>query len=440
MSPKDYRSTPLLVILLVLGALCAEANCRVETKTIQMTKLSRSPFSTFLFKTVGTKSTTASFSFKPSINSDVDILDLTLGVYRGKDYKKVYEDDNRSCLEKRENGWMVHNVPINLRTAGSVMINIEFDYRHLAKNEDTSLIYFVLFDCDELVRRRTNSDWKLTITMDSPEQGSNNYLTKFDQGVAIVKLICLVLIFGFFGLYFRHIKREFYNEYSDTNYAFLMIVFGIAFKLSALLIDILEIVLVSNTGEDSPVINFFGKATELLSSYLVMLLIMFLAHGWTVTFRKIDEMELFLPMSIALGILKLILVGLGRLVKQDQDHFHAFDGWVGFVLCLFNFGMLAYYFFLIWQHQGEYLKDKRRRRFFNLLSLIAVVYLLTFPLAYYFSYVMDEWKRHSVIEIFNTIGQLISMFAMAWLLTARGKYSDIADFNFGLPSTAKHDE
>lgn len=429
----------MMAAILLLWSLCGIADCRVESKTLQMNKFARSPFSTFLFKTSGTGLTTASFAFKPSITADVDIIDLTLGVFKIKDYKRIFEDESKSCAEKKGSGWMIHSVPINLRTGATVMVNIDFHYRGLSQGAITETIYFVLYDCNEEVRRKTNSDWKLAVTMDAPEQG-NSYLIEIEKVTAIFKIICLVLVALFFALYFVQIKREFYNEYSDTNYAFLVIVFSIAFKLTALLIDALEIAVISNTGEDSPVINFFAKAIELLSSYLAMLLIMFLAQGWTVTFRKIDEMELFLPMSIALGILKLILVGLGRLVKQDQDHFHAFDGLVGLIMCLFNIAMLGYYFFLIWQNKSEFLKDKRRRRFYNLLSIIAVAYLLTFPVAYMVSYSCDDWKRNSMIEIFNTIGQLSSMFVLAWLLTARGKYSDIADFNFGLPVSAMHAE
>ena len=46
---------------------------------------------------------------------------------------------------------------------------------------------------------------------------------------------------GFVAKYYSTVKREFLNEYSDTNYAFLVVFYGFGFKLVSVLIDIIEL-------------------------------------------------------------------------------------------------------------------------------------------------------------------------------------------------------
>ena len=316
-------------------------------------------------------------------------------------------------------------------------IHLDFENYHIlgTRNE---LIFFYIMDCDNNVSRSTPSGWKLYVTFDIPEK--DGYLNLGEWYVYWFKILGMITLIVFFSFYYKPILREFSNEYSDTNYAFLIVTFGIIFRLVSIIIDLVELHVLSSYGEESPVIHFFAKAFEVLSGYLVLLTMLFIAHGWTITFSKIEDMELFLPLSIALGVLKLILVGMGRLVKLDQHHFHAFDGFVGMIMCFFNVTMLLYYFYQIYQLRDSIKNHKKVNKFYTVLSLVVIWYLGTFPVAYVTAYLLDDWKRAAVIELVNTVGQLVGSLALAWLLTAKGRYTDIADFNLGLPSSLKRQD
>jgi Rhodopsin-like GPCR transmembrane domain len=427
------------ILIILLSGFLMQIQCKYLTKSVQMSKFSRSPHSVFLFKSSGKRTTRGKFQYRPSmISNNGEEFDLKLGIYNVHGFRDIYNDDSLTCQEKLDRTITIHPLRIDLNS--HLNAEVEINYLHYGIHGDrTELIHFVLFDCDENVKTKTSNDWKLTFTFDILQEG-NTYLDLGETKVYWFKIVVLLIIFGFFAKYFTSIKREFLNEYSDTNYAFLLTGTGLVFKLISVLTDIIELHVLKSTGEESPVIHFFAKAFELGASYLILLVMLFIAHGWTITFSKIDDMELFLPLSIALGILKLILVGMGRLVKLEQHHFHAFDGFVGLIICVFNVTMLAYYFYQVRQLGDVIQKQRKVRKFYTLLSLIVIIYMLTFPTAYLLSYLMDDWKRAAVIEIVNTGGQLIGSLALSWLLTAKGRYSDIADFDIGLPSTHKRQD
>lgn len=432
---KSVQLCRTLVALLFLSSLSSVTG-RFIAKTIPSSKFFRSPYHQFLFRTAGKRHTNVKFYAWPdTVSSDSQILDLRIGMYRQETFLKYYEDSQDTCSTMLNNADGISILYLDTG-AGKQLLDINLGHQNVVFDDNTENVHFVLFDCNEEIKRKTQYEWKIKIEIDVPQ--TYGYLNHAEIITYNIKLFSILIVVAILGFKFKDIKREIYSEYCDTNYAFMIIVFGVLFKLVSLLIDVLELYLLQVQGTESPVIHFFAKATEMVSSYLIMLLLLFLANGWTIFFQKLDDMELFLPISVALGVLKLIMVGLSRLVKEDQHFFHAFDGWVGFVLILFNAILFSYYAYLIFDNYERITADKKTKQFYTILSIIAIWYFCTFPASYLVTFFVDGWKRSAFIEIANTLGQLVAAFALTWLLTAKGKYADIADFNLSLPSLSKN--
>ena len=155
-----------------------------------------------------------------------------------------------------------------------------------------------------------------------------------ERYVLYVKIFALALLVALAGANFRLLANNLAAEYTETNYAFLIVVAAAGLKLVSLVMDVLETYVYSTDGYELPGLNLMSKSTDLVSGYLGQLLAVYLAAGWTIVFSHIDDMELFLPITIAVGILKVIAIGLGRLIKQEHYHYHVFDGYVGAVVSL----------------------------------------------------------------------------------------------------------
>lgn len=433
---KSGQLFKIVVLFLFLTSFNPVA-ARFLSKTIPSSKFFRAPYHMFLFKTAGKAHTNLQiYASTDHVSSEEAVLDLRIAMYTQQRFMKHYEDSNEPCSTILNYAAGIAYLNLDLQKPGKQVLNINLGDYGVVWDDNTENVHFVLFDCYEEIKRKSQYEWKLKLEIDVPQR--DGYLNHAEVITYYCKILSLLAVIGVLVWKFKDIKREIYSEYCDTNYAFMIIVFGVLFKLVSLLIDILELHLLKVEGTESPVIHFFAKATEMVSSYLVMLLILFLANGWTIFFQKLDDMELFLPISVALGVLKLIMVGLSRLVKEDQHFFHAFDGWVGFVMIIFNFVLFTYYCYLLYDNHEKILADKKIKQFYTILSVITIWYFCTFPVSFTVTYFVDSWKRSAFIEISNTVSQLISAIALTWLLTAKGKYSDIADFNLSLPSLSKN--
>jgi len=76
---------------------------------------------------------------------------------------------------------------------------------------------------------------------------------------------------------------------------------------------------------------------------MLSITLIFLAHGWTITVNSIEDFDLFLPISIMLGIFQIVIIGLGRLVDNTENFMHRYDHFVGWILVVFNVGMYIYF-------------------------------------------------------------------------------------------------
>lgn len=433
---RANRALIILELVLLLSTCVPGVSSRYLSKTVQASKFFRSPYHMFLFKAAGKRHTTVNMYIHPDlVTSEEIVLDVRVGMFRQHVYEKYIDDSNEKCITLLNYADGIKVVRLRMDTPEKQLFDMNLGYHNVVWGDNTEQVYYVFFDCEEEIKRKTQYEWRLKFEFDVPQ--TDGYLNHAEVIAYNIKVLSLLAVIGVLAYKFKHIKKEIYNEYCDTNYAFMIIVFGVLFKLVSLIIDILELHMLKVQGTESPVVHFFAKGTELLSSYLIMLLILFLANGWTIFFQKLDDMELFLPISIALGVLKLIMVGLSRLVKEDQHFFHAFDGWVGLVMIIFNTALFAYYLFLIFDNWDKIKGDKKIKQFYTILTIISIWYFCTFPATYTLTFFVDGWKRSAFIETANTLSQLISAFALTWLLTAKGKYSDIADFNLSLPNFSK---
>ena len=209
------------------------------------------------------------------------------------------------------------------------------------------MLYIVLMDCQRDVMSMANFEWRIKGVVEIEDR--NSHLMPAERYVLYFKIFGLLFLVGLFGYNFKVFSKNITAEYTETNYAFLIVVAAVALKLISIIMDIVETYIYSGDGTELPGLNLMSKSTDLVSGYLGQLLTIYLAAGWTIVFSNIDDMELFLPITIAIGILKVIILGLGRLIKIEHYHYHVFDGYVGAIISAVQSGLFIYFIFLIRQ-------------------------------------------------------------------------------------------
>jgi Rhodopsin-like GPCR transmembrane domain len=366
------------------------------------------------------------------------VLHYQLGVFTHKNYLAHVDGSDLTCREKVNKADALIDTQLNLQDDG-------YQWFHKAdlgifQPHQKGMLYFVLFDCDGEVRRSSEGDWELRVQIKLAAQGQGGHFDDSETMVFYSRIFFLLLL-GAAGAYLvPRIRRNLQSDSVEVNYAFLQVYVSLVFKVFGLLLDVLEAALTGADGEEWVVLNFLSKIIEMLGSYLSLLLVLYLGAGWTVFFNNIDDMELFLPLTIAIGLFKVIVLGIERLVKQDQHHYHVFDGIVGGGIAVLHLVFLVYYLYCVRQNYPEIQKKRSARTFYSQLTILALVYLCSFPFFYVTSLLADPIHRIAWIELGNSTAQSAAILALSYMLEIkRGGYRSIADFEFTLPTNKRID-
>ena len=119
-----------------------------------------------------------------------------------------------------------------------------------------------------------------------------------------------------------------------------------------------------------------------VSDYTIIYLIVFLGFGWTVTFNKADNMDLYVPLGIMLGFIHIILVTLNKLTDGDHEKYHMFDTIPAYIMLAFRilaFGVFVYGVIRSMVHLKP--EETKLRHYFQHLLCLGGLYLGFVPIA-----------------------------------------------------------
>jgi len=67
--------------------------------------------------------------------------------------------------------------------------------------------------------------------------------------------------------------------------------------------------------------------------------------GWYVNYTKIDELELYLPLSLMTAIIHFIIVGIGRINDDDPKKWHDYESIPGYIIVFIKIVLFIVFFY-----------------------------------------------------------------------------------------------
>ena len=170
----------------------------------------------------------------------------------------------------------------------------------------------------------------------------------FEAGQEYFLMTHCALSLMFFLFYIPLLMRfntEIKKDSVERNSLFIGIHCCIALRLIGYVLEIIDLLYFSRTGEEIGMLNFIGQCLTYGAGYGLSCFLIFVAHGWTLTFNDIDEFEFFLPVAVLIGIFKFILLGkfpksltsqgIARIDVHEPGITHRYDSAPGWFLVLF---------------------------------------------------------------------------------------------------------
>lgn len=80
------------------------------------------------------------------------------------------------------------------------------------------------------------------------------------------------------------------------------------------------------------------------SDSAIIVILLLLAYGWTVTFRNSMDFDLYVPLACMLGMVNVIMTLLNKVTDGDPDKHHMFDTIPAYIMI--GFRMLGFCIFI----------------------------------------------------------------------------------------------
>ena len=305
------------------------------------------------------------------------------------------------------------------------------------KREDAAeTLIIALTDCDKNSQNVHNIPRRSSIRIKvSFQTREGKHFEAGDEHFFLTHTVISILFILAYLPQIRPFFKEMKKSAGEANYAYLVVHSGMLLKVVSFGIEIINLAYFKLYGDDLILVNFLGQMGNYLAQYLICCLYIFIAYGWTIRVDDIDDFEFFLPVSILIGVFKIVMLAVGRVTLNDPDYHHRYDGFVGYILGTFHFCLFLYFLYGVRESLGLAKKGKEKR-FYSVWGWFGSFYFLCFPVILVVSGGLEAHWRNYFVESAKMIAEFVGILYTCWVVTARkGVYRDVASFSLQLPST-----
>ena len=362
-------------------------------------------------------------------------INLAVGIFTHSSQVKTMEDWHTPCHQKFEKSDFRMSTPINFNNEGYQYFGADLTDLFSPTSPDSKMVYLYTFDCEGQMLNIRPKDWTLRVQLKS-ETKDGTAFSRVEDSLYWYKLACFLLAASSALFYLPHFVRNSQKDAHDTNHPLNLAFVSLVLKTASLITDLGISQLEHVEGDSFPLLDFFSKSVEVAGGYFLLCLLLYLSQGWTVRFASVDEMELFLPLTVALGVFKLMVLGIERVVKSEAQHLHVMDGIVGGCVCLMDLGFLGFFLHSIKTDWAGLAKGNDGKRFYTHVVVAGMVYMLNHFVMYVICLAVDPLYRLMFIDLGCSFVACGCNLYVLWIVgdICGGVYSKISNLNYVLPS------
>mmetsp|Transcript_2924 Transcript_2924/g.2644 ORF Transcript_2924/g.2644 Transcript_2924/m.2644 type:complete len:238 (-) Transcript_2924:228-941(-) len=220
--------------------------------------------------------------------------------------------------------------------AVNITLNIPSDGRwsesfsgELGEPDVPHIWFFTIADCN--LTLGDSSKLRIELSILSGDKSELSVEMKGMKRIYIFVCIIFVLMLGnnIWKLY------KYFTAVEEIETNLVMLNLAVVFQFISMIFHILHISAYEGNGRGVGAFVFFGNATGLISQYIMIVLLLLIADGWTILYKNFPSPEAYLSVIILVGLLNLIIAAVERTSDDAYYLFSSFEGTVGW--CLFAF-------------------------------------------------------------------------------------------------------
>lgn len=181
-------------------------------------------------------------------------------------------------------------------------------------------------------------------------------------------------VFTFFlGKTILEFYREFKTEETVEN-PLLPLVLSMNADLMHLGLMSIHLFFVYLDGSGFFVLSVFARLFKIISQATMMWLLITIAYGWTVTYKNMQESDIYILSAIFVIMIHLLIAALTYIDDEEHHKFHDFGGVQGVILMVLRLIIFAAFVYGI-KETGKKANNKQKDFLWN-LTVSASFYIL----------------------------------------------------------------
>jgi len=221
---------------------------------------------------------------------------------------------------------------------------------------------------------------------------------------------------------------RFYKTEETFDFPTLVLDIAIFCETFSIFFEWLHLLIYAENGVGSFVLDLLSQAFGTFSQFTMTLLLILIASGWSIDFHRFDELDLYLPLTIMVGIFHIVIVGVGRINDEDPTKFHDYENIPGYIIMSFIMIFYALFAYFVYSTYHKPDSSSDRRNFYKRFSVFGTIYLLALPLIVFISSVfVAPYVRNKVIILGTLAIQIGTMITLTYLLgSKKSKYNQVS--------------
>ena len=346
---------------------------------------------------------------KPVESSSSEALDFQGTIYIDKKWKNALEAVGCEEKEIASKKQLALSVPLN----GEWSNTIEGT---MVSNVRTHFWYFAISNCD------LSEKYKLRIEMRILNSDNSEFSAE-ESGLDYVYLFLLIVFFiALSGNLHRLIAK--FKQTDDIETNLLLLNVSIACTFTGILFEVIHVWVYNYNGKGVVALDVFYQIFEVLSSILISILLIIIASGWTLKFKDFPDADIYVPISLFVVVLNLMIVGLGRITEDSYYKNSDYESLPGY--CLVVMRVLLWFWFVYLVRDLQNGASLKLQNFLFRFSFMASAYFLALPAVVLFSWVFEPYVRNQVVTILVNLIQILVFVFLTHLFSEKSTFYKIS--------------
>lgn len=353
------------------------------------------------------------------LNQDKTVV-LTSSVYTEQKWEESLS--TTTCTAKEQLSRRHQTIEVSYNGSWSSVSQGTFHQKH------PHFWYFSLSSCE--IDKKTKFKLELLLL-----NSADSHYSVEDDGLVYTYL----LVFGVYVAFlYKNMMRLLQVARQTDNYEshLIWLNFSICFSVLSVVFQIVHLWAYGFDGSGLQFFDAFSDLFEATSALLVIILLVIIADGWTLTYKHFPESAVYIPISFVVVTVNLIIVAVGRVTLDEYNKSSGYEGHSGTLVILFR---LAFWLWFIYICRNNYAKFSiKAKHQLLMLSILGTIYFWALPMTVWGSQLYDKFYRKTIIVVGVHTIQIFVFYLLTNNFSSNSDYYKVSSLSEGvLPGKAR---